>query len=85
MSSPVAVMIRSCHIVCLSCVDDATYDKEHHVAVYPVNLARYDQSCHDCGKALVTGSFGCQLYDANQCSECKADDRGGLRAASEVE
>jgi hypothetical protein len=72
MSIPIGVLIRGMHVVCLRCSEDGVYRQERQVAIWPVNLERYDQDCHDCGATLTAGSFKCQLYDAGQCPECKA-------------
>lgn len=84
-SSPVAVLIRGQHIVCLSCLDDASYDRGMTVVpIYPVNLDKYDQSCHDCGRQIVRGTFKVELFDAVKCRKCCEDKAtGGLHAASD--
>lgn len=85
MSSPVAVLIAGQHVVCLSCLDDASYNRDGScVPLYPVNLDKYDQSCHDCGRSLVSGTFKVELFATDKCRECCEDKAtGGLHAASE--
>lgn len=79
MSHPVGVLIRGRHVVCLSCVDDATYDRAPQSALYPDNIRTY-QECHDCGKPLNGMPQGYTDYDPDQCGECKPAI--ALRAAS---
>ncbi len=82
MTTPLAVLISDQHVVCLSCLDEASYDNRgaRCVPLYSVNLEKYDQSCHDCSRELVKGTFKVELFDAVGCRECRT---AGLQAASD--
>jgi hypothetical protein len=67
---PIGVLIDGQHVICLRCSEDDVYRQRRQAPIWPVNLERYDQSCHDCGTALTRGSFGVQLFDEDKCKEC---------------
>ena len=60
------------HVLCMDCAPAAP---RNMVPVYSDNLGRYNQSCHQCGKAIhITPPYltwGVELWDSKDCRQCQ--------------
>lgn len=78
--APIGIMLDGQHVVCLPCGDNDPEFGTSRSYLYPVNVDRYGQHCHTCGRSVNEGQTGwpelfqrkgCLLCDPTQpCSLC---------------
>ncbi len=73
---PIAYLVNSKHVRCLTCT--SLYRARAGVAragvpLYRENLGRYSQRCHECRTEIVTPATGwCELFARDACGRCLA-------------
>lgn len=72
LGDPIAVLVDGRHVVCLAC-----YNKKYgtHATVsnlYRVNVAPYEQGCHDCNQPIIEylNKGWVELFNREGCKNC---------------